>query len=222
MSKIDVEINFIKWNDVKNIKSAVYVMGMVGEDHMSGIYKVGRVDRTVGSLERRVMELERPQWVIPGSLKVIAVIETGDPATLEGNIHDISSMARTRLSNRRELFKRNINEIFADVKVLSRGLASKIYVLEDAAKHFGLEYKLNNRNYKKCNNIVNTGYYEFRYEFRDKLEKFEFKVIGVNKKGIIVEYNNTQMSFTQLKNITVKNRMDFNKFKHNCWKIKDL
>ena len=100
------------WSDTKNEKSGVYVMSNI---NMPNIYKVGYINRE-STLEDRIKELERSEWVTPGSIKVEIFVPTSNPKGLESSIHCDPDMTSSRLSPRRELFERSLTEIFLELK----------------------------------------------------------------------------------------------------------
>lgn len=169
MCKFDVLTESTKWSDIKCVKSAVYVMA---NKYMPGIYKVGYINRENGTLENRIKEQERSEWVVPGSLKIVVVVETDVPELLENKMHNDPDMGETRESNKRELFNRPINEIFTELSNHSKGIATKIYVIEDAARCFGLEYdKTPKMKSHETKPMINNRVYRHRNGFYYRVDE---------------------------------------------------
>ena len=144
MSKFDVPISVVSYNDIQHVKSGVYVLA---NDYMNGIYKVGLINRESGNISNRIKEQTKScQWVIPGSLRCVILVDTEHPDLLENKMHLDPDMSKFRITEKRELFKMNINDIYKKLFNHSKGIASHIYIIEEEADKFGLEYNISKKS----------------------------------------------------------------------------
>lgn len=127
MQKFEVSVEFVNWSDVKGVKSSVYMMI---NDCMSGVYSIGYIDEHE-TLKSRIKSLEKSEWVMPGSLKYAVVVDTDCPELLAHKMH--FSLSESRISDEKDLFYGNFNDIFKKLSVHAMGFANKIYVVKDIA-----------------------------------------------------------------------------------------
>ena len=114
--------------------------------------------RKIGALKDRVKEITSEMYT-PGEIKVVIVIATEKPETLETRIHaSMMEFKNNRKSDHRELFNLDINEALHYLDIISIGDADKIYIIKGAADEFGLKYnkpinsnpnQYNDYNYKQ-------------------------------------------------------------------------
>ena len=178
MGKFDIPVKNATWNEVKNLKSCVYVMG---NTYMKGFLKVGYTNRELGHLGDRVKEQYKNQWVLPNSLKCIFIVETDQPELLEHKMHNDPDMAETRESDKRELFTRDINDLFSELYNHSKGIATCIYAIENEFEEFGV---ITNPLIFTSNNQVNNK------QINPELASGEY--VHIHKKSgqqIILKYN---------------------------------
>lgn len=144
MCKFDVPVSVVSYSDVQHIKSGVYVLA---NDYMNGIYKVGLINREIGNISNRIKEQTNScQWVIPGSLRCVILVDTEHPDLLENKMHLDPDMAKFRISEKRELFEMNINDIYKELFNHSKGIASHIYIIAEEADKLGLEYNISKKS----------------------------------------------------------------------------
>ena len=143
MCKFDVAVSIVSYSDIQHIKSGVYVLA---NDYTNGVYKVGLINRESGNISNRIKEQTNScQWVIPGSLRCVILVETEYPDLLENKMHLDPDMVKFRISEKRELFKMNINDIYKELFNHSKGIASHIYIIAEEADKFGLEYNISKK-----------------------------------------------------------------------------
>jgi hypothetical protein len=126
MQKFKVSVEFVNWSDVKDVKSSVYMMI---NDCMSGVYSIGYNEHE--TLKSRIKSLEKSEWVMPGSLKYAVVVDTDCPELLAHKMH--FSLSESRISDEKDLFYGNFDDIFKKLSVHAMGFANKIYVVKDIA-----------------------------------------------------------------------------------------
>mgnify|MGYP003305815591 CR=1 FL=1 len=144
MSKFDVPVSVVSYSAIQHIKSGVYVLA---NDYMNGIYKVGLINRESGNISNRIKEQTNScQWVIPGAVRCVIFVDTEHPDLLENKMHLDPDMSKFRISEKRELFKMNINDIYKELFNHSKGIASHIYIIEEEADKFGLEYNISKKS----------------------------------------------------------------------------
>lgn len=144
MCKFDVPVSVVSYSDIQHIKSGVYVLT---NDYMNGIYKVGLINRESGNISNRIKEQTNScQWVIPGSLRCVILVDTEHPDLLENKMHLDPDMTKFRISEKRELFEMNINDIYKELFNHSKGIASHIYIIAEEADKLGLEYNISKKS----------------------------------------------------------------------------
>lgn len=165
MCKFDVPVSVVSYSDIQHIKSGVYVLA---NDYMNGIYKVGLINREGGNISDRIKEQTNScQWVIPGSLRCVILVDTEHPNLLENKMHLDPDMTRFRISGKRELFQMNINDIYKELSNHSKGIASHIYIIAEEADKFGLEYNINKKSTTNKNSWAElvSGVYQHKNGF---------------------------------------------------------
>lgn len=147
MCKFDVPVSVVSYSAIQHIKSGVYILA---NDYMNGIYKVGLINRESGNISNRIKEQTNScQWVIPGSLRCVILVDTEYPDLLENKMHLDPDIAKFRISEKRELFQMNINDIYKELFNHSKGIASHIYIIAEVADKFGLEYNISKKSTNK-------------------------------------------------------------------------